>query len=91
MTSGIARHDRRTAAEPSLRPARAAPPPRRIDDRLMSDFYTAVNALPWDGARRTHADLIESFVWLGWLRRDGNFIGLGEEGARIYASASRHD
>lgn len=68
-----------------------ASPPREIDERLMSDFLTAVNALPWAGARRTHADLIESFVWLGWLRRDGSFIGLGEEGARIYAAAARHD
>ena len=65
--------------------------PRAIDERLMADFLTAVNALPWESARRTHAELIESFVWLGWLRRDGHFIGLGEEGARIYASASRRD
>lgn len=71
---------------------RSAPSrPRAIDERLMSDFLTAVNALPWASARRTHAELIESFVWLGWLRRDGHFIGLGEEGARIYALASRRD
>lgn len=79
-------------AQPDAASGRAAPSrPRAIDVRLMGDFLTAVNALPWESARRTHAELIESFVWLGWLRRDGHFIGLGEEGARIYASATRRD
>jgi hypothetical protein len=69
----------------------AASEPRAIDDQLLSDFMTAVNALPWASMRRAHAELIESFVWLGWLRRDGDFTGLSEEGARVYAAGARHD
>jgi hypothetical protein len=60
----------------------------RPDDELMADFIAAVSALPWATTAQLDEALIESFVGLGWLRRDGNFIGLTEEGARRYVAAA---
>ena len=59
----------------------------RPDEVLMADFLAAVNALPWATASELNEELIASFVRLGWLRRDGDFIGLTAEGARRYAAA----
>ena len=65
----------------------AVPGSRQGDDGLMADFLAVVNALPWMTTDELDEDLIDSFVGLGWLRRDGAFVGLSEEGARRYVDA----
>ena len=84
----------RSAGFEPLRPAPFLPlgpaadrDPLQRPDGLMADFVAAVHALPWMTLDELDEELIASFVGLGWLRRDGDFIGLTEEGARRYVAA----
>jgi len=87
----------RTHRSAAFEPLRAAPflplgpaadrGSQQLADGLMTDFLAVVNALPWMTTEELDAALIASFVGLGWLRRDGDFIGLTEEGARRYVAA----
>lgn len=93
MAATVPRTHRFAAFEP---PGAAPFPPfgpvsdrgsREVDDGRMADFIAAVNALPWMTTEELDEELIASFVALGWLRRDGSFVGLTEEGARRYVAA----